>query len=296
MLFDTAPGPIFRPPSEANSLILRVTLGCSHNQCSFCSMYKGTTFKKRTPSEIFSLIEEAGIFYPSARRVFLADGNALCLATDELIAILQKLKTTFPHLQRITSYAAPQDLLNKSVEELKELKSRGLQMVYLGLESGSDTILKKIRKGATSSEMILVAERLQEAGIKLSVMVILGLGGIEDSIEHIDKTAAVVSKMNPNYLSALSLMIHPETELRKLAEAGSFIPLSPYQMVEEIGILLRKITPKSPIIFRSSHPSNFTILAGTLPKDQDRLISEAENSLQFLENYKTPEYNDHDRF
>jgi Fe-S oxidoreductase len=296
MLFDTAPGPIFRPPSEANSLILRVTLGCSHNQCSFCSMYKGTTFKKRTLPEIFTLIEEAGIFYPSARRVFLADGNALCLATDELIAVLQKLKITFPHLQRITSYAAPQDLLNKSVEELKELKSHGLQMVYLGLESGSDTILKKIRKGATSAEMILVAERLQEAGIKLSVMVILGLGGTEDSIEHIDKTATVVSKMNPNFLSALSLMIHPGTELRKLAEAGSFIPLSPYQMVEEIGMLLRKITPKSPIIFRSSHPSNFTILAGTLPKDQGHLILEAENSLQFLENYKTPEYNDHDRF
>lgn len=296
MYFDNAPGPVFRPPSESHSLILRITIGCSHNQCSFCSMYKGVTFRKRALSEIFSLIEKAYQEEPLTRRIFLADGNALCLATEDLILILDKLKATFPKLQRITSYGAPQDILNKSDEDLAILKEKGLQMVYLGLETGNDLILKKIRKGVTAHEMVACSEKIKNAGMKLSVMIILGLGGAEYSKSHILDTASIASQMSPTYLSALSLMLHPDTELRKEAEAGKFTPLSPYQTLGELVILLENINPTSPIIFRSSHPSNFTVLAGTLPKDKVRLLQEAKNTMKLLEKYQTPDFNDHGHF
>lgn len=296
MYFDDAPGPVFRPPSEAHSLILRITIGCSHNQCSFCSMYKGVVFRKRDLSEIFSLIERAYQDEPMTRRIFLADGNSLCLDTEDLVQILDKLKQTFPRLQRVTSYGAPQDILNKSDEDLALLKEKGLQMIYLGLETGSDLILKKIRKGVTAEEMVTCAQKIKKAGMKLSVMIILGLGGFEYSSNHILDTASIASQMSPTYLSALSLMIHPGTELRREAETGKFIPLSPYQTLGELVTLLENISPTSPIIFRSSHPSNFTVLAGTLPKDQERLIQEAKVSMKLLEKHQTPDFNDHGRF
>ena len=296
MMYDNAPGPVFRPPSEAYSFILRITLGCSHNQCSFCSMYKGTVFTKRDLSEIFALIDNAAKYDPTIRRVFLADGNALCLPTDELLQILKKLHEAFPKLQRVTSYSAPQDLLEKSVEELKLLKENGLQMVYLGLETGSDLLLKEVRKGATAEEILEGARRIKEAGLKISVMVILGLGGIKQTHEHAIETAKVVSAMAPTYLSALSLMLHPGTELRKKAEQGTFTPLSPYQMMSELVEILENIQTSSPIIFRASHPSNFATFAGTIPKDQKRLIQEAKEAMTALENYQTPEFNDHGRF
>ena len=296
MMYDNAPGPVFRPPSEAYSFILRITLGCSHNQCSFCSMYKGTVFTKRDLSEILALIDNAAKYDPTIRRVFLADGNALCLPTDELLQILQKLHEAFPKLQRVTSYSAPQDLLEKSMEELKLLKENGLQMVYLGLETGSDLLLKEVRKGATAEEILEGARRIKEAGLKISVMVILGLGGIKQTHEHAIETAKIVSEMAPTYLSALSLMLHPGTELRKKAEQGTFTPLSPYQMMSELVEILENIQTSSPIIFRASHPSNFATFAGTIPKDQKRLIQEAKEAMTALENYQTPEFNDHGRF
>lgn len=296
MYFDNAPGPVFRPPSEAHSLILRITIGCSYNQCSFCSMYKGVTFRKRALPEIFALIEKAYQSEPMARRIFLADGNALCLNTEDLIQILKKLKKTFPKLQRVTSYGAPHDILNKSDKDLTVLKENGLQMIYLGLETGSDLILEKIRKGVTAQEMLTCAEKIKKVGLKLSVMIILGLGGVKYSNDHILATASIVSQMSPTYLSALSLMIHPGTELRREAESGKFIPLSPYQILGELVALLENISPTSPIIFRSSHPSNFVVLAGTLQKDQARLIHEATSSIKLLEKYQTPDFNDHGHF
>lgn len=296
MHFDNAPGPVFRPPSEANSYILRVTLGCSHNQCSFCSMYKGVVFYKRSMAEIFHLIEQTAAHYPEIQRIFLADGNALCLDTEDLVTILKKLREVFPKLQRVTAYGAPQDILRKSVDELAQLKEHGLAMIYLGLESGSDMILEKVRKGVTSAEMIEAAEKVRAVNMKLSVMIILGLGGQEHTEEHIIGTAKTASAMSPNYLSALSLMIHPGTELRRQAENGEFTPLSPYQMVSELSLLLKNLAPKTPVIFRASHPSNFAIFAGTLPKDQERLIHETEQAAAKLVDYQTPDFNDHGRF
>ena len=296
MLFDSAPGPVFRPPSEAHSLIIRLTLGCSHNQCAFCSMYKGVTFQRRSLAKIHTLIENAAKYYPDSRRIFLADGDALCLPTDELLEVLATLREKFPKLQRVTSYTTPQDLLSKSVEELTSLKEAGLQMLYLGLETGSDLLLKEIRKGATSAQMIEGCKKVKDAGIKLSVMVILGLGGQEHSEEHARETAKVASQISPTYLSALSLMLHPGTELRRKAEKGEFTPLSPYEMMGELAETLTQIKPESPIIFRASHPSNFAMLSGTLPKDQARLIQEAKDAQNDLQNHRTPSFNDHGRF
>lgn len=291
-MFDTAEGMVFRPPSEGKSFILRITIGCSHNACTFCSMYKDVKFRIRPLDEVQTLIIQGARYYPGWRRVFLADGNALALPTDHLLAVMAMLRAAFPKLARITCYGGPRDILRKTPADLAALHAAGLQIVYLGIESGDDEVLKEVNKGGTAADMIAAGQRILQAGIKLSTMVILGLGGQERSRQHAIHTGEVISAISPTMCSALSLMLHEGSELRAAAERHEFTPLSPYGLVNELKLMLEHISVTSPCIFRSNHVSNFLPLAGTLPQDKQQLLADTEEVMEHLRHKKTPTYND----
>ena len=291
-MFDNAEGMVFRPPSEANSFILRVTIGCAHNRCTFCSMYRGVNFRARPLSEIEPITQQTARHYPNLRRVFLADGDALVLSTDRLLAIIELLKANFPKLSRISCYGGPLDILRKTPADLQLLKQAGLQLVYLGIESGDDEVLARVQKGVTSAEMIEAGKKIIAAGMKLSAMLVLGLGGRELSRQHALNSARVASAINPTMLSALTLMLHRGTPLRADAEQGTFQPLSPYEFVLELKELVSSLNMQSPCIFRSNHVSNMLPLAGTLPADKNSLLLQAEEALQLLKNQTRPTFND----
>ncbi len=291
-MFDNAEGMVFRPPSEANSFILRVTIGCAHNRCTFCSMYRGVNFRARPLSEIEPIIQQTARHYPNLRRVFLADGDALVLSTDRLLAIIELLKAHFPKLSRISCYGGPLDILRKTPTDLQLLKQAGLQLVYLGIESGDDEVLARVQKGVTSEEMIEAGQKIIAAGMKLSAMLVLGLGGRELSRQHALNSARVANAINPTMLSALTLMLHRGTPLRAEAEQGKFQPLSPYEFVLELKELISNLNMQSPCIFRSNHVSNMLPLAGTLPEDKNSLLLQAEEALQLLKNQTRPTFND----
>ena len=269
--------PLYRPPSEAENLIIQATLGCSFNRCTFCAMYKTKEFRARDFSEVFADIAAAARLQPGARRVFLADGDALVLPTDHLIAILDRLAETFPDLQRVTAYALPANLLKKSEEELSRLREHKLTLVYYGIETGSADILRRIRKGATPEGMVEGLSRAREAGIKTSCTVILGVGGRKRWRDHIESTAALVNAASPNFVSTLQLMLDETTLDDFLTKFGE-----PFEFQDDNGILAEQelfvslLGPPSPIIFRSNHASNALPLAGTLPRDKARLVSEIQ--------------------
>jgi radical SAM superfamily enzyme YgiQ (UPF0313 family) len=291
-MFDNAEGMVFRPPSESNSFILRVTIGCAHNRCTFCSMYRDVQFRARPISEIEPIIRNTARHYPDLRRVFLADGDALVLSTDKLLEIIELLRTHFHKLSRIACYGGPLDILRKTPEDLLLLKQAGLQMVYLGIESGDDEVLKRVQKGVTSEQMIEAGKKILTAGMKLSAMLVLGLGGRELSLQHARNSARVASAINPTMLSALTLMLHRGTPLRADAEQGKFQPLSPYEFVQELKELITHLNMQTPCIFRSNHVSNMVPLAGTLPGDKNSLLEQAEDALQLLKNQTRPTFND----
>lgn len=291
-MFDNAEGMVFRPPSEANSFILRVTIGCAHNRCTFCSMYRDVQFRARPLSEIEPIIQKTARYYPGIRRVFLADGDALVLSTDRLLAVIDLLKANFPKLSRISCYGGPLDILRKTPADLQLLKQAGIQLVYLGIESGDDEVLARVQKGVTSEQMIEAGQKIIAAGMKLSAMLVLGLGGRELSRQHAINSARVASAINPTMLSALTLMLHRGTPLRAEAEQGLFQPLSPYEFVLELKELVNSLDMHVPCIFRSNHVSNMLPLAGTLPDDKNSLLRQAEDALQLLKNQTRPTFND----
>ncbi|RYD02192.1 hypothetical protein N752_26155 [Desulforamulus aquiferis] len=256
MIIDHGNGLVFRPPAEANSLILRITIGCSHNACAFCAMYRRTKFLVRTDDEIFHSIELAAEKYPDTRRVFLADGNALVLSTEQLLSIISKLKSTFPKLTRVACYGGPRDILRKTVNELTVLREAGLKIVYLGIESGDDGVLIRVNKGVNSMEMVAAGQRVLKSGIKLSAMVILGLGGNEKSAQHALNTARVLNLINPTILSTLTLTLYEGTPLWESVQKGEFIPPSKEETLLELRQLLSNIQFSRPCIFRSDHASN----------------------------------------
>jgi radical SAM superfamily enzyme YgiQ (UPF0313 family) len=288
---DNAEGRVFRPPSEAKSLILRVTVGCAHNACTFCGMYRDVAFRTRPLTEIKRLIDLAARHYSEQRRIFLADGDALVLKTDKLLEIMRMLQEAFPKLSRITCYGGPRDILRKTPEELAALKRAGLQIIYMGIESGDDDVLDRVAKGASAEEMIAAGRRVIAAGMKLSAMVILGLGGKELTKRHALNTARVINAINPTMLSALTLMLHEGTLLRQAADRGEFIPLSTYEFMAELKLMVSKINVSSPCIFRSNHASNFLPLAGTFPKDKDRLLANIDAAAEYFKNRINPAYN-----
>lgn len=286
MIYDE---PLYRPPSEASSLIIQVTIGCSHNRCTFCSMYKNKKFRIRRKHEIFNDLEEMSQSYKGTRRIFLADGNALVLKTSELRDILLKIKELFPGCERVGIYSAPKDILKKTMEELKELKECGLGIAYLGIESGSDRILSDINKGVTSDEMIEAGIRVSNSGILLSTTLISGIGGKHNWKEHAKESARVINEINPDYLGLLTLLVEPGTEMYDLINSGSFELLRPEEIAMETQELIRNLNTRN-CVFRSNHASNYFSLEGTLPRDKERLLRQLDNIMNNDDNFRHEYY------
>lgn len=297
MFFDDYDTPVFRPPSEAESFILRVTRGCAHNSCTYCNMYRGVKFEKLSDDQIMRQIAMAySTDAEGVRRVFLADGDALVLPTERLLNILAVLKKYFPNLERVSSYAAPRDILAKSVEELTELRRAGLALLYYGMESGDAQTLKDIRKGVNDKQSIEAGKRVIAAGMKLSIMIILGIAGKEGSTRHALATAHAINEIKPTMLSALSLMLYRGSELKEQFERGKFHPLTPAQLMEELKLIMEHVDlPESEhMIFRSNHVSNYIRLAATLPRDKEQLLKDIDKSILHLKQMKNWDIYNHD--
>lgn len=265
--------PLYRPPSEGKSLIFQVTLGCSFNQCSFCDMYRSKEYSERPWEQVKMEIDMMAKQEPESIKIFLADGDALNLSTDYMIEIVKYLYQKFPKLERVSCYAMPMNLLKKTPEELRKMYEAGLNMLYLGIETGSDIILKKVTKGATSQTIITACRKAIDAGFTLSCMVILGLGGKTYTKEHIKGTAEVISAVSPHYAAALTLIIEPGVKdefLKKFDEP--FIPISDAEALDELHDLVNKIDSKDEIIFRANHGSNAYMIKGTFPQDKDSML------------------------
>ena len=265
--------PLYRPPSEAKSLIFQVTLGCSFNECSFCDMYRSKEYSERPWDEVKMEIDMAAKHEPETKRIFLADGDALNLSTDYMIQIVKYLYEKFPNLERVSCYAMPMNLLKKTPEELKKMYDVGLKMLYLGIETGSDIVLKKVTKGATSQTIIRACRKAIDVGYTLSCMVILGLGGKTYTKEHIKGTAQVLSAVSPHYAAALTLIIEPgvkEEFMKKFNEP--FIPITDSEALDELQELVSKIDSKNEIIFRANHGSNAYTIKGIFPQDKDSML------------------------
>ena len=264
--------PVFRPPSEANSYLLPVTDGCSHNECTYCAMYITKRFSVRPEHEVLEDIEEAARRMPDTRRVFLLDGDALTISAKRLIPILESLRAHFPQLQRVGAYANAISVNNKTDEELRELKRLGLGIAYIGLETGDEVVNDRIVKGATIDEQVDAVQRAQAAGIKMSVMTLLGMGGRERSEVHAIETGKVLTRMDPRFISCLTVTPVEGTPLYEDVEAGRFELITPEETLRELELLLEH-THVSGAVFRSNHASNYLPLGGRLPADRERLLA-----------------------
>jgi len=266
-------GLIYRPPSEASSLILQVTVGCSHGACTFCSAYLGKRFRIKDWAEIEEDINLAQVHYgPYVERVFLADGNALVMPTPRLLELLARLYRAFPNLKRVGIYGGPRDILRKTPEELKALKEAGLGIIYLGVETGDDELLAAVRKGVDSRQMIQAGRAVVEAGITLSVTVIAGLGGPALSERHARRTAEGINAIDPHYLGVLTLMVEEGTPLAEEVRQGRFTVLSPWEILQEIRLLVEGLET-SHCVFRANHASNYLPLKGTLARDKEQVLA-----------------------
>lgn len=282
--------PLYRPPAEANSIILQVTYGCSYNNCSFCSMYKEKKFKIRTLEKIYSDIDKLCRNFPDATRVFLADGDALTLETTMLLDILKYLNKSFQKLRRVSLYASAQNLLSKSINELKTLQENNLKLIYFGIESGDDTVLKKINKGVSKQDMIDALNLASNANIKISATVILGIGGKNYTKTHIKHSADIVNQTNITYLSTLQLGLDLSIKKRFYDIFEDFIPIDDFESLEEQTIFIKELNPTNKVIFRSNHASNAFHLKGNLPKDKNRLLDELNSVKEFGEDALIPKH------
>ncbi len=276
-------GSIYRPPSEARSLILQITIGCAHNECTFCSMFKDKQFRIRNPKEVIEDLDDARKRYRHIDKIFLADGDALCLSNDKLLPILSHIKQVFPECKRVGIYGSPHDALRKTKEELIELREAGLGIVYIGAESGSEEVLKRIKKGVTGDQLIEGVRKIESAGIAASVTFISGMGGKELWEEHAIETGKMISKMEASYVSLLTLMLEPVTEIYKQIKSGEFELLSPEEIIVETALLLDNINLAKDCVFRSNHASNYIALKGTLPGDIGMMKKELEEVMDDLD-------------
>lgn len=265
-------GNIFRPPSEAYSLIVQVTIGCSHNKCTFCSMYKDKTFRVRNPEEVLEDLDMARRRYRRVERIFLADGDALALSNAKLLRILTHIQKLFPECERVNVYGAPKDVLHKTPEELRELYENGVKIIYIGAESGSDQVLSDICKGATRAEIIEAVRKIEDSGIKASVTFISGMGGRDGWEDHAIQTGTMISQMEPSYVGLLTLMVETGVPLEKDIRSGKFQVLTAEEVVAETLLMLKHIDVKKRCVFRSNHASNYVSLRGDLPQDKEKMI------------------------
>ncbi len=272
--------PVFRPPSEARSLILPVTDGCSWNQCTFCEMYTAPqkAFRARDEAEIEDSLRRTGErFGDAVRRVFLADGDALVLPTRRLLAILRAIRTHLPAVHRVSSYCLPRNLRRKSVDELRELADAGLALAYVGAESGNDEVLARVNKGETFASTCAALDKLGQAGIRRSVMILNGLGGPALSASHADDSARLANATQPEYLSTL-VVDFPLGEARFRAGFPGWRPLTQHELFVEMARLIEGLT-LARTVFRSDHASNWLVLKGTLGADKARLLDEVRAAI-----------------
>ena len=269
-------GSIWRPPSEARSLILQATIGCSNNTCTFCGSYKDKRFRIKPLDQFKADVYLVENYYKNVRRIFLADGDALVIKTQQLRDTLDFLYQEFPLLERVGVYASPQNLLQKSVDELITLKEHGLGIIYLGVETGLDSLLTKVEKGVTREQMITAGSKAVKSGIPLSVTIIIGLGGPELSKDHAKETASLLNKVTPDYTGALTLMVVEGTPLYSQYKKGEFTLLTPGETLQEMYWLIESISCRT--IFRSNHASNYLPVGGDLPEDKKRLLQQIESA------------------
>jgi len=270
--------PVFRPPSEADSLILQVTVGCSHNRCTFCSMYRSKQFGAKPLEQVRAEILEARAEYGGdVRRVFLADGDAMCLSASRLAAILDALNDAFPRLQRVGIYANARDVLAKSDEELAGLRQRTLKILYTGLESGDDETLAAVEKGATSADIVEAVRRARAAGMATSVMVLVGLAGDERSLAHARRSAEAVNAMAPNYTALLTYTPTPGSPLAERVSRGEVVLPSPRESILEIREFVQAVTCET--YFTCNHASNYVPLTGRLPRSKSDILASLDAAL-----------------
>lgn len=270
--------PAIRPPSEADSFLLQVTLGCSSDTCTFCGAYKRKDFCIKSEKEILADIRHQAFWHKDTRRVFLMDGDAFVLSNSKLVPILQRLQEAFPKLARVSSYANGCNITQKTDDELAELSSHKLSLIYMGLESGSQEILDRCGKSSSVEEMITAVRRAESAGIKSSVIVLLGLGGKAYSGEHVHATIDALNRMQPRYLSFLSLMVIPDTPLEEEIRRGDFEELSALEMLKESYVIIQGLE-LTKTIFRSNHASNYLALEGSFPKDKDKVLKMLKSAI-----------------
>ncbi len=272
-------GNIFRPPSEANSILLQVTTGCSHNKCTFCGMYKQSRFSIKDDGTIMADIDFAAQHCRRQNRLFLCDGDALILPQKRLVPILREIRTKLPWLERIGTYANTKSIALKSEAELAELRSLGLSIAYMGLESGDDTTLARINKGSDKAGIIEMGKKIRRAGIKLSITVILGIAGKERSHIHARQSGLALSAIDPEYIGALSLMLTPETKLYLHWQQGTFELPGPQEMLEELRIMLRHTT-LSQGYFHANHASNYLPIKAKLPDEKEATLALIDRALR----------------
>jgi radical SAM superfamily enzyme YgiQ (UPF0313 family) len=281
-------GNIIRPPSEANSILLQVTVGCSHNKCTFCGTYTGERFKIKSDDLILADIAFAAQYCQRQRRVFLCDGDALIIPQKRLMTILTEIRRQLPWVTRIGVYANAKSLNMKTPEELAQLKANGIGIAYMGLETGDDATLKKIRKGADAAKMIAMGQKARAAGLKLSITVLLGIAGPERSQIHAAATGRVLSEIDPEYVGALSLMLIPTTPLWDDSEKGDFQLVSPQEMLQELRTMIAN-THLTRGLFHANHASNYLPIRAILPKEKEKTLNLIDRALAGEVNLK-PEY------
>ena len=266
-------GKVYRPPSETYSLIVQVTYGCSHNRCAFCDMYDDKHFSMRPMQEIREDFELARRVYKRVERVFLADGDALMRKTADLVEILGLIYGLFPECERVSCYASPASLQVKSEDELRLLRVRGLQMVYMGLESGCDAVLTRMQKGHNAAAIVAAGQKARRCGFALSVTAISGLGSVALWRQHAADTAKAVSAIKPEYLGLLTLMVEHGTPLESWVKNGEFTLLSPLEVLKETELFLQQVDSEG-TVFRANHASNYLTLKGTLNGDREALLGQ----------------------
>ncbi len=272
--------PFFRPPSEGKSFILQATIGCSHNECTYCAMYRKETqtFRIRPMEEIKAIIDEASEQY-DVSRVFIADGNALVIPQKRLVEIMEYLNNRCSHIERINMYANIGDILRKGVDNLKVLRQLGLQMVYIGFESGDEIVLDKIKKGANYEQTVKACKMLKEAGIKNSAMVLLGVGGVDRSIEHAHATGKLLTDTDPEYVGALSLQVRPGAPIYQEWLEGTFQLPDKFQMIKELEIIVEN-TNLTDGYFFANHISNYLPIKAKFPDDKEMVLEEIRKVLR----------------
>lgn len=272
-------GTVYRPPSEAYSLIVQATTGCSQNTCTFCAMYKDARFKVRSVEDIKADFLYAKNHYSHIDRVFIADGDALIMPFDDLLEILKYINKLFPNLDRVSLYASPRSVFSKTPEQLEILRKHNLKLAYLGIESGSDKVLKDIKKKATADEISKAGQMIRKSGIGLSATLIMGLGGIKDSEEHVRGSIKVLNEINPDYLGLMTLLVKSGTEIYEDVQTGKFEQLTPHEIMHETMELIKGLQLNNTVV-RSNHVSNYAHIKGVLNKDKESIIRQIENALK----------------